>query len=143
MGKIRHCSKNQKTEFEYTLIDYPHSGAKTFLKAGTCDCCNHTAYVYQTEYNYGRSSELYPWQQAGKAKRHELDQIIRVGTCQIIQKDVRPSTKAIKEEKPSPIIGEYTRRIKRPAEESITYLDRINKAESNDISSLDTLLLCG
>lgn len=141
MGRIRHCNKNQKTEFEYTLLDYPHKGAKMFLKAGVCSECNHTAYTYQTEYNYGRSSEIYPWQQADKTKRFELDQVIRVGTCQIIQKDVRE--KDDKQEKPEPIVGEYTRRIKRPAEESISYLDKVKKAESNDISSLDTLLLCG
>ncbi len=122
---IKHCGKNLKTEFEYTLLDYPHRGSNTFLKSAVCPECHNNTYQYQVEYNYS-AKELTGWEQAPNYKRIELDEVIRVGTCQIIQKDVRETDD--KQEKPEPIVGQYTRLVKRPADTVIPYHNRLDDA---------------
>ncbi len=142
---VRHCGKNLKPEFEYTLFDYPHKGAKTFAKGTPCPECHYEAFAYQTEYWYGGRIELFPWTQADKQKRESLSQAIRVGTGEIIIKDVRPNSDGSSDKPTRGALhaGDYTLQVARPAEDCIWYHDKIDKAQANDASDLNTLLLCG
>lgn len=133
---IECCNKKLLPEVSYSVQDYPGIGDTTEIHPAICPQCLCQRFAFESFNFRGWDTGL---QQADKHRRLKFKTILASGEYRVI---VKPDAND-KPTKGAPIAGEYTRKIKRPAEESISYLDKVKKAESNDISSLDTLLLCG
>lgn len=130
MLKNRCCEKNIDTDFAHTLIDYPHAGAKTFLRESACPLCYLPSFVFRYEYNYGRSTELTNWFRATPKKREEFLEVLRVGRCKVLTKDERKSDKKNKHKTPEVLTGVYTLIIKQGNIDFVSrYLKRVAKAE--------------